>query len=45
MNGMTIGRMIAPEEVAQLVVFLASGRSASITGSEYLIDGGMVKTV
>ncbi|MBV9282935.1 MAG: SDR family oxidoreductase [Chloroflexi bacterium] len=44
MNRMPIGRMIAPEEVAALVVFLASDRAAAITGVEYLIDGGMVKT-
>jgi NAD(P)-dependent dehydrogenase (short-subunit alcohol dehydrogenase family) len=44
MNGMSIGRMIAPEEVAALVVFLASDRAAAITGVEYLIDGGMVKS-
>ncbi len=43
MNSMTIGRMIAPEEVAALVLFLASDRAAAITGVEYLIDGGMVK--
>ena len=44
LNSMTIGRMIAPEEVAALVLFLASDRAAAITGVEYLIDGGMVKT-
>jgi NAD(P)-dependent dehydrogenase (short-subunit alcohol dehydrogenase family) len=43
MNGMPIGRMIAPEEVASLVLYLASDRAAAITGAEYLIDGGMVK--
>jgi len=44
LNSMTIGRMIAPEEVAALVLFLASDRAAAITGAEYLIDGGMVKS-
>lgn len=44
LNSMTIGCMIAPEEVASLVLFLASDRTAAITGVEYLIDGGMVKT-
>lgn len=31
-----------PEEVAELVLFLASDRSKFITGSAYLIDGGFV---
>ncbi len=44
MNSMPIGRMVAPDDVAALVLFLASDRAAAITGAEYLIDGGMVKT-
>ena len=43
LNSMTIGRMIAPEEVAALVLFLASDRAAAITGVAYPIDGGMIK--
>jgi NAD(P)-dependent dehydrogenase (short-subunit alcohol dehydrogenase family) len=45
MNRMSIGRMIAPEEVAALVLFLVSDRAAAITGAEYAIDGGMIKTI
>ena len=45
MNNMTIGRMISAEDVATLVLFLSSERAAAITGVEYLIDGGMVKTI
>ena len=39
------GRFTAPEEVADLVVFLASDRAGNITGSDYRIDGGYVTTV
>lgn len=45
MNGMTIGRMITPEEIAALVLFLASDQAAAITGADYLTDGGMVKAI
>lgn len=39
------GRFTTPEEVADLVVFLASDRSANITGSDVRIDGGYVTTL
>lgn len=35
------GRFTLPTEVADLVLFLASRRSGNITGSDFLIDGGM----
>jgi NAD(P)-dependent dehydrogenase (short-subunit alcohol dehydrogenase family) len=38
MNAM--GRIIQPEEVAALCLFLASDAAASITGAAYAIDGG-----
>jgi len=35
-----MGRMAAPEEVADLVVYLASDESAFVTGQTHIIDGG-----
>ncbi len=35
------GRMGRPEEVAAVALFLASDESAYVTGSTYLVDGGM----
>lgn len=37
-----LGRMIQPEEVAELAVFLASPQAATITGQAINVDGGMV---
>ena len=44
-GGLPTGRMTTPEEVATLVVMLASPRTANVTGSNYVIDGGLVKTL
>jgi len=42
---MPTGRFTTPEEVATLVALLASPRTANVTGSNYVIDGGLVKTM
>ena len=43
--GIPLGRLAEPEDVAHLIVFLASDRAAMITGSDYIIDGGLVRTI
>jgi NAD(P)-dependent dehydrogenase (short-subunit alcohol dehydrogenase family) len=44
MGGFATGRFTTPDEVATLVVLLASERTANITGANYVIDGGLIKT-
>ncbi len=39
------GRFTRPEEIADLVTFLCSDRAANITGSDLVIDGGLVTTL
>ncbi|HEY1517514.1 MAG TPA: SDR family oxidoreductase [Solirubrobacteraceae bacterium] len=42
--GIATGRFSTPEEVATLVTMLASDRTANVTGVNYVLDGGLIKT-
>jgi NAD(P)-dependent dehydrogenase (short-subunit alcohol dehydrogenase family) len=44
-GGLATGRFTTPEEVASLVMMLASERTGNVTGADYIIDGGLVKTL
>jgi NAD(P)-dependent dehydrogenase (short-subunit alcohol dehydrogenase family) len=44
LGGIPLGRPSKPIKVANLIAFLASPRAASITGAEYVIDGGTIPT-
>lgn len=39
-----LGRMAKPAEVAAAIVWLLSDASSFVTGSELLVDGGLVAT-
>ena len=42
-GGFSTGRFTEPEEVADLVLLLASDRAGNVTGADVLIDGGFAK--
>ena len=43
-QGSVTGRFSRPDEVADLVLLLASDRTANVTGADFRIDGGLIPT-
>jgi len=43
LKNIPLGRMGEPEEVASLAAFLASDEAAYVTGSTYVVDGGLMR--
>jgi len=43
LRNIPLGRLGMPEDVASLVAFLASDEAAYITGSTYVVDGGLMR--
>jgi NAD(P)-dependent dehydrogenase (short-subunit alcohol dehydrogenase family) len=44
-GGFSTGRFTQPSEVADLALLLASRRAGNVTGADFLIDGGLIKTL
>ena len=44
MMQLTTGRLAEPQEIADTVAFLVSPNAASTTGTEMVVDSGMMKT-
>jgi NAD(P)-dependent dehydrogenase (short-subunit alcohol dehydrogenase family) len=40
-----VHRFLRPEEIADLVVFLASDQSSGITGAAFRVDGGIIRSI
>jgi len=44
LGGVPLGRSAGPEEVTEMIVFLASDESRYCTGAEFVVDGGMTSS-
>ena len=44
LGSISLGRFAEAEGVAALVLFLASDKAGIVTGSEHVIDGGLINT-
>ena len=43
--GIPIGRMVEPEDIADLVLFMVSNRAGAITGQTIAVEGGAVRVI
>lgn len=43
--GSVTGRFTRPQEVADLVLMLASDRTGNVTGTDFVVDGGLITTL
>jgi NAD(P)-dependent dehydrogenase (short-subunit alcohol dehydrogenase family) len=44
-EGRPLGRLASPEEIAAVIVFLASDRASYVTGAAWSVDGGTVQII